>query len=88
MRILMKSFGATLREVRGRTDRKELAEKAGFSVHYLDDLENGRYPNPTANTVFKLARALGVSSEVFAQCDYKPDTSRANKAQGRPKKAP
>ena len=84
----MPLFGDKLRELRGETPRKELAEKSGITVSYLANLENNRYPNPSVGTVYKLARALGVGCEAFDGCDFTGETSPTPKAgPGRPKKA-
>lgn len=53
--------GANVRRVRlerGLT-QEQLAERSGFTQHYLSGLEQGRR-NPTVVTVFEIAQALGV----------------------------
>jgi len=48
-----------LRQKLGLT-QKELAEKAGLSVSYLTDIENGR-ERPAIKTLARIAKVLGVS---------------------------
>ena len=45
-----------------------LSRKSGVSVSYLSDLENGVRTNPSVNTVFKIAKALGVNiTDIYKQ---------------------
>ncbi|SCD22739.1 hypothetical protein BR141012304_10297 [Brucella inopinata] len=50
---------ARIRQEKGLT-QKQIALQSGFSVQYLSGLEQG-YKNPTIETVYALAQALGVS---------------------------
>ncbi|MEJ5080591.1 helix-turn-helix domain-containing protein [Ochrobactrum sp. MYb379] len=50
---------ARIRQVKGLT-QKQIALQSGFSVQYLSGLEQGR-KNPTIESVYALAQALGVS---------------------------
>lgn len=51
-----------LRKKKGLT-QEELAEKAGFHRAYFWDIEQGR--NISIKTVYKIARALGLSLSEF-----------------------
>lgn len=82
----MATFGEKLREVRGEMSRADLSEKSGISVSYIASLEINRYPNPTTETLFKLASALGVGCDVFADCDFSGDKPPKKRPRGRPKK--
>jgi transcriptional regulator with XRE-family HTH domain len=59
-----------LRERAGLT-QQGLAQKAVVSPATLRGLEGGRH-RPSWKSVVKLARALGVSTDVFADCDEVP----------------
>jgi transcriptional regulator with XRE-family HTH domain len=56
-----------LREGAGLT-QEELARKAIISLPTLRGLERGQH-RPSWQSVVKLARALGVSTDAFADCD-------------------
>jgi transcriptional regulator with XRE-family HTH domain len=65
-------FAARLRELRGaaKLTQHELAERTGLHRQAIAKLETG-VTRPTWDTVQALARALGVSCEVF-QVEEKP----------------
>jgi transcriptional regulator with XRE-family HTH domain len=73
-----------LREQAGMT-QTQLAEASGLPLGSLRNYEQGQR-EPYWNVVFKLADALGVAVEVFAECvdDATPEPPRAK---GRPRKA-
>jgi transcriptional regulator with XRE-family HTH domain len=56
-----------LREKAGLT-QQQLAEKAGLPLGSLRNHEQGQRL-PSWPAIVKLARALGVSADVFAECD-------------------
>jgi transcriptional regulator with XRE-family HTH domain len=45
-----------------------LAKASGLSLGVIHDYEQGKR-EPTMRSLFKLARALGVSAEAFADCE-------------------
>lgn len=48
-----------------RLSQEELADRAGFNQHYISELERGKR-NPTAVSLFNIAKALGVGTgELF-----------------------
>jgi transcriptional regulator with XRE-family HTH domain len=61
----MDGFGerlVTLREAKGWT-RRELAKRAGLHEKHLDKVEHGARQRIEAETIIKLSRTLGVSSD-------------------------
>ena len=64
--ILLGSIGENIRRIRIRKglSQKELAEKAGMSNVLLNNYEHG-LRNPKAETLQRIAQALGVSPEVL-----------------------
>jgi transcriptional regulator with XRE-family HTH domain len=60
-------FGDRLRELRDRAGltQEQLAEKAIVALTTVRGLERGQH-RPSWQSVVKLARALGVSTDVFA----------------------
>lgn len=59
MRRLVGRNVRRIRVAKGMT-QEELAERSGFTQHYISVLENGRR-NPTIVSLYDLAQALGVS---------------------------
>jgi len=51
---------AKLREAKSLT-QKELAERAGISIHYLSRIEEGNCPKPHVKTLSRIAFALGIT---------------------------
>ncbi len=45
--------------------QKELAEKAGIDLFTLSKIETGTTPNPTIETMKRIADALGVSVDLL-----------------------
>lgn len=70
----------TLRETKGWT-KKELAKRAGVSEQVLGQWESDQRV-PAAPGLFALCAALGVSSEVFAKCQF--PARRAQKTAKKP----
>ncbi len=58
MRRLVGSNVRRVRLTKGLT-QEQLAERSGFTQHYLSGLEQGKR-NPTVVTVWEIAQALGV----------------------------
>lgn len=61
----MEGFGerlVTLREAKGWT-RRELAKRAGLHEKHLDKVEYGQRQRIEAETLIKLSRTLGVSTD-------------------------
>jgi len=54
------------REEQGMSVR-QLAEDAGVSYGYISAIENGRFSNPTYESLEKIAGALGVSLEKMSE---------------------
>src|SRR5216683_2426858 len=80
------SFGALLRQYRLAVSltQEELAERAGLSARGVQDLERGVRRAPYADTVQRLATALGLSTDARArllaarsQARTSPVTTRA-----------
>ena len=65
------TFGERLRAM--RTARgltlAELANRAGMHLQGVANIESGRRPNPTWETVVALSKALGVSPDAFLTDD-------------------
>lgn len=59
MRQLVGGNVRRIRHAKGMT-QEQLAERSGFTQHYLSGLEQGKR-NPTVVTVFEIAQALEVS---------------------------
>ncbi|MEN6459966.1 MAG: helix-turn-helix transcriptional regulator [Syntrophomonas sp.] len=57
------SLGEQIREIRSALGWSQfrLAEKAGISQSVISDIESGRRNNPSIKTLWKIAKALGVS---------------------------
>ncbi|MBL8798736.1 MAG: helix-turn-helix transcriptional regulator [Planctomycetia bacterium] len=65
------TFADKLKALRVEKDltQEQLAEAAGIPIGTLRDYEQGkRRADPALSTAVKLARALGVSVEAFAEC--------------------
>jgi transcriptional regulator with XRE-family HTH domain len=56
------TFGERLRQLRleRRMNQRTLAAHVGIDFTYLSKIENGRLDPPSADTIMKLAKALGV----------------------------
>lgn len=67
-------FADKLKELREKAglSRRELAEKAGLARDAVASLEQGRR-EPTWATVQKLAAALGVDMNAFADIQQEPE---------------
>lgn len=63
----MKTFGQTLQEIRRYrgVSQRHLAEKVGVDFSYISKLENGRLPPPSADTIVRIAQALGEQPELL-----------------------
>ena len=69
-----KQLGINIRELRKLRllTQDELAERAGFSLQHVGDIERGK-ANPTLSCLLKLAEVLNVAvSDFFAQKDQAP----------------
>ncbi len=80
----MEGFGerlTTLREAQGWT-RRELAKRAGLHEKHLDKVEHGGRHRIEAETIIKLARTLGVSTDFLLGLtdDPRPRRSRQRAA--------
>jgi transcriptional regulator with XRE-family HTH domain len=84
-------FKDLLRELRKNAGltQEELATKAGVPLTSLRGHEQGQRI-PSWASVVKLARALGVSTDVFSECDEVKSEGKAGKRgqapRGRPRK--
>jgi transcriptional regulator with XRE-family HTH domain len=85
---LLMPFKDLLRKLRDKAGltQEQLAERAGIPLGSLRNHEQGQRL-PSWSAVVKLARALGVSTDVFAQCDEvtaeEPDEPPARKPRGK-----
>jgi len=63
----MSSLGETLKSLRNLKDLKlkDVEQKLGISNAYLSQLENEKVKNPSANTLYKLAKLYNVDLEVL-----------------------
>jgi transcriptional regulator with XRE-family HTH domain len=63
--MTQRRLGAVVRRLRRRRDltQEALARRAGITQGHLSRLETGRRPQPTADTIKRLARALDVGFE-------------------------
>ena len=69
-----KQLGINIRELRKLRllTQDELAERAGFSLQHVGDIERGK-ANPTLSCLLKLAEVLNVAvSDFFVQKDQAP----------------
>lgn len=62
-------IGAKIRAARQARNwtQAELAEASGISLNYIKQLEGGHKPNPTQDTLQKLARAFGISLDELVE---------------------
>ena len=82
-------FKDVLRELRTNAalTQQQLAERAGIPLPSLRGHEQGQRV-PSWASVVKLARALKVSTDAFADCDeVAPDAPEPSKSRTRPRKA-
>jgi transcriptional regulator with XRE-family HTH domain len=84
-------FKEVLRDLRKRSGltQEELATKAGVPVTSLRGHEQGQRV-PSWASIVKLAKALGISTDVFANCDEVQEEqaeSHPPAPRGRPRKA-
>lgn len=63
----MGSIGTNISRYRKQQDltQKELAEKAGIDLFTLSKIETGTTPNPTIETMKRIADTLGVSVDLL-----------------------
>src|SRR5690242_10212706 len=61
------------RAARGWT-QKELAQRSGINFGYIRMLETNQRPNPTGETLQRLARAFGISVDELLEGPPAPDT--------------
>lgn len=64
------TFGDLLRKLRERAGvtQAKLAQDAGVPIGTLRNLEQG-HRSPSAASLFRLADALGIGADSFAQCE-------------------
>ena len=62
---MSETFGQRLRSLRRQAglSQRTLAQEVGVDFSYISKLENNRLPAPSAETVIRLAEAIGASSE-------------------------
>lgn len=74
------TFGERLRQLREKANltQEALAQKAGMSIGSVRNYEQG-IREPYWRGVFQLAKALGVSSEAFAECALEPEPVKPGK---------
>jgi transcriptional regulator with XRE-family HTH domain len=80
----MLTFGERLRELRDKAGltQVQLAEASGLPLGSIRNYEQGQR-EPYWNVLFKLAAALGVKAEAFADCVSKDETEGKGKGQSR-----
>lgn len=63
----MSNLGKTLKSLRNLKDftLKEVEQKLGISNAYLSQLENGKVKQPSANTLYKLAKLYNIDLDVL-----------------------
>jgi len=63
-------FGELLRRYRMAAEltQEQLAERAGLSGRGLSDVERGLHASPHADTVSRLAEALGLNRSIVTDC--------------------
>lgn len=66
-----KNFGEYLQELRGKMSLREASEKARISHTYIRDLELGNKTDPSHETLYKLAKAYGVSYGHLSSLKFK-----------------
>ena len=61
----MNEFGKALREKRRQAgvSQRKLANSVGVDFSYISKLENGRLPAPSAETIARIAKAIGCPIE-------------------------
>lgn len=64
-----KHLSKRLKEIRvsKKMTQQELAEKAGLHLTYIGHLELGKY-HPTTFVIWKIAKALGISTDKLINC--------------------
>jgi transcriptional regulator with XRE-family HTH domain len=82
-------FKDRLRELRLKAGltQQELADRAGLPVGSLRGHEQGQRV-PSWPSVVRIAKALGVPTDTFAECDEVRAQAPAKKSHSRPPKAP
>jgi transcriptional regulator with XRE-family HTH domain len=89
----MATVGRILQQVREAAgfSQAQLSERAGVSVHVIRKIEQGQVGEASWGNMVSLARALGVSLDVFAGAQpAAPPTAggAAKRGPGRPRKRP
>ena len=72
-------IGSNLREIRGRLglSQQELADEADVREKTIGDIENGLILKPQAGTIYRLAKALGVTVHELTTADPEKTASAA-----------
>lgn len=80
------NFSEKLRQLREAADlgREDLATRSGLSRGVIRDYEQGKR-KPTLESAVKLARALGTTCQVFAECEDIAEESPKKPAKKRAK---
>src|SRR5687768_9514336 len=67
------TFGERLRQLRREQhlNQRTLAARVGIDFTYLSKIENGRLDPPSADTIVKLAQALGANPDELLLLAYK-----------------
>ena len=63
------TLGETVRHLRlaRRWTQQELAKRSGIAQGMITNVERGKYPNPTANTLLRLATAFSITVDNLLQ---------------------
>jgi transcriptional regulator with XRE-family HTH domain len=80
----MPTFAERLQELREKAGltQAQLAEKSGLPLGSIRNYEQGQR-EPYWNVLFKLAGALGVKADAFADCVSKDETAGKGKGESR-----
>jgi transcriptional regulator with XRE-family HTH domain len=81
-------FGEKLKELRESTGltQASLATQSGLSLGVVRDYEQGK-SEPGFQSLFRLAKVLGVECSAFADCVEEGTVPEPPQAKGRPRKA-
>lgn len=86
VRLNMRSFGETLRELRTAQDLglRETAMKVGISPAYLSRIERGKEKPPSADVIKSLARVLAADPDVLFRLSSSTDPEVTDFLHGHP----
>ncbi|RZJ92128.1 MAG: XRE family transcriptional regulator [Chryseobacterium sp.] len=64
---MSKTFGELLKDIRREkgVSQRGLADSVGVDFSYISKIENNRIQPPSAETIIKISKALGISEEIL-----------------------